>query len=311
MTAAGGNGKDDSFKFDSVSKVIGASLGVAAGIFGFVGISQTEVGSILRNEAWAPSVVALLLALALAAAVASVFLHGSISPWFALGIWVVAIIPMTFMIWALPTPGSSPRTLSAAGWTSLGLCALGAVLLGFGFVRWRRGRDRDRKKLWSLQQVLVVAGGLLLAGCIYSAIRLEARSQYASSSPQLDATIDRTDGSSTLQLTITASRLRATDNVHIYAYERANKDDCTTKLNCIIDATVLADDGGNVHTTIKVPLAARAYSELTIEATSCARDVNDKKSEECKPRGGATMVLDVPAPSTATTTANVGSIPGP
>lgn len=306
QAAAGEGGEGVTRSLENTRNLLGLLLAGFIGALNFVGLKSGEVTTILRNEAVVPSFIAALLLFALMFAVSSVFVASSWRLARSLGIALIACLvglgSLTVLI--VPVPGT---TTVAQEWIS-GLLGGGTIGIAVAVetVQLVRRRHQRRAVFWvasvegaptqptdgaHTQLVLLLLGAMLAAVATYSAIRLEARSQSTDPVPQGSASVTGTGGQSSLDLTVSASRLRERSYVavRVSGFPRSHSlaDECATvhasqNLPCpedpchylsscdILDGLIVSpDDSGAVHKSFAVPFSASAYQHVHVVLQTC------------------------------------------
>ncbi|HEU5003456.1 MAG TPA: hypothetical protein VFW71_11860 [Actinomycetota bacterium] len=291
---------------ENTRNLLGLLLAGFIGALNFVGLKSGEVTTILRNEAVVPSFIAALLLFALMFAVSSVFVASTWRVARSLAIALIACLvglgSLTVVI--VPIPGT---TTAAQEWIST---LVGGGIIGVAVVaevvQLARRRHQQRPVFWvasaageatqpkdgaHTQLVLLLVGAMLAAVATYSAIRLEARSQSIDPVPQGSASVTETAGQGSIELSVSATRLRersyvavrvtglprgqplaqACAGVHGTAGLPCPDDPCHYLSTCdILDGLIVSpDDSGAVNKDFVLPFSAADYQHIHILLQTC------------------------------------------
>lgn len=291
----------------NATDAIGAWLAVLVagivGAFSFLGLEQDEIAVMLRRFSWQPSLVALLTALAIIGSILSIFAAGKRIRVLAGSAFIVAVIAtVPLAIWAVPSPSSVPEVGNA-------MLALAALLLVIAVLLFLLELlpGASPKMYISLQAVMLIVSVCFAASSIYSAMRLVARSQHDTTSPQVDSTVTSNNDGAKIDLKVRAAKLRHVDDVSVTVLgvprERSLGDDqrpCESDGCQFVSGAILApDELGNVSGTIAVPIDVMAYQHISVRALVCI----DRTGDRCA--GGerlTTMDFRLPRPPEPTST---------
>jgi hypothetical protein len=198
-----------------------------AGALNFLGLRSGEVSAVLRNQPHYPTLVLALLVAGILTAVASIF----VSPVSKVPKWAWRATASTLVVPAALTVALIPITGVTHGfedWLAVAVAA-GGGLLAFmfcclpvkrrraGIPPWVNARfpDHAQKSRVLTQGLLVFTAIALTSTATYAALRLETRSQLASTAAQLTATITETSATASLHLAIDASKMASADRVYV------------------------------------------------------------------------------------------------
>lgn len=213
-----------------LAKYLGILITGFIGALNFVGLKSDEIASVLRNESVAPSVVALVLLLAIMASVAATIQSGSnreITMRSFLASALCALAGALAFVASTPIPRTTSRSETYATWFLCGLTCIAGIWVARG--KHRRNPLRmgaTRKAIFgfgnmiSLQHALLVMAVILTSMAVYFSLRLETASQVGTSSPGLSGIITSNggDGMSTLALAVTGDRLRNSDHIAVQVF---------------------------------------------------------------------------------------------
>lgn len=309
----GGAEQQEEDRLEEIGKWLGLLLGGLAGAFSFLGIQGDEVSAILRNQRWEASTLALMLAAALAFSIISLFVGGKRTTRnraVAIGLAFLALNP--FMVWAISTGRLKDNwTHPAAGAATLGLLAAAGLAL------WAPGPLRPLRDLTvPLRLVMLLMGVLLIETAVYSGLRLETRSQFRTTSPQVSAAYAAADDTTKVTLSVRAERLRADDDIGVTVETLArtgatlaqrcgttdNPADCEATpcrhLDChpIASAQLRPDASGKIKETYQFPVDPGPTEHVTITAELCLRDGKVRVITPCDDQHRRSTILDVQVP---------------
>jgi hypothetical protein len=287
MSAEKGNSK----AWDDANQRVGGILTLLVGAFAVLGITQTEIGSILRNDSGGPPYVLSLIGAAVLCFIFSIFLN----PWwlnwfFAAGVCLLSFACIPGIVWLIPTGGAQGTSQTSAIAVFALSIALACVALVVGLATFRRSGKAWFKEentedntwadaTWSWQPVLLIAGLFLFWSAVYGAIRLETQSQR-----QADAQIDATLTSSTkideLNITIHADRVSTNEvvDVIVAAHPRGAKPSksltrCAEGNGCVTLAEVRiapdANGGTKIDRKLEFPIHPASYDSVYVSADPC------------------------------------------
>ncbi|HKE72276.1 MAG TPA: hypothetical protein VKB57_01600 [Acidimicrobiales bacterium] len=303
-------------KLEDIGKWLGLLVGGLAGAFSFLGIQGEEVSAILRNQRWEASAIALMLAAALALSIVSLFTGGKRTTRnraLAVGLATLALNP--FMVWAISTGRLK------ANWTHAAAGAVTVVVLGAALVAylapWRLAPLK--RKTVPLRLVLLLVGVLLIEIAVYSGLRLETRSQFRTTSPQVSASYVTTDVATKVTLSVRAERLRADDDIvlrieTLARTEQSLADQCGAAgdprgcrstpcryLRCqlIAGAQLRPDAFGKIKESYQFPVDPRPTEHVAITAVLCLRDAKVTEIRGCPLAQQRSTILDVQVPEPA------------
>jgi hypothetical protein len=242
--ATGDNGQDGtgSGLTDKIKDSGGLLLIAFLGAVNFIGFSNGEISSILRNNLTAADVTALLILLAvLVAVVSSLFLKGRrywkgwLLPIF-LAVASLALIPELAI--RIPTTSIWPSLYSWLSITILGLLVIATSLWTWWYNQnvLRKApspaagsspllagpRPQERIPWWhrrvDYQAPVLAIAVVLTVIATYAAMRAETASQDQSSVPKLDSELTYSDDVYSLAVTATAARLPSSNYVEVTVY---------------------------------------------------------------------------------------------
>jgi hypothetical protein len=197
-----------------------------AGALNFIGLRSEEVSTVLRNEPHYPTFVLSLLVAGILAAIASIFVsprwHVAKWVWKATACLLIVVVAVTVIFIPIPNFTSTVERWLAVGFVGLAgllaICFLPGVAAHLkvpGHKPFAPFRDARRKSAVLAQGLLVFVAIALSATASYAALRLETRSQLASTAAQLSAIVTETSGTASLQVSIDASKLASADRVNV------------------------------------------------------------------------------------------------
>ncbi|MFD5465943.1 hypothetical protein ACFWIQ_24380 [Kitasatospora sp. NPDC127059] len=304
---------DDS-ALGKVKNGLGFLLAAFAALLNVLGLQSSELSSVLRNEPRQAAIAASLLAGALAAAAASIFIPNktSVSAYW-IPVTAACLVGMTaLVIDAIRIPGVS----SGADGELAGFSAGGLVLATVAAVAVVRRHKKTPRA--SVTSILLICSVILLSLAGFAAARVETSSQVNSTHPQISAVIRQADSRSTVSISFSASKLRDEEQIGIVVrgVPRAmdlsarckgspRVDTCLVSKVCayqddpcemIASGPLKPDATGAVKADVEVPFPVSAYQFIDIRATLCQLDAG---SQNCKYRNkDAVLFLSVPpAPS--------------
>jgi hypothetical protein len=270
--------------FTDVHSIIGILLGLFGTALSFIGITSGEVTAILRNDAEGASVVALLLLLGVLAATLTVVTSNSrddaqpvASPlelmtiillFLGAGLIVIYFIPVgTQKSWVL---GLGCVVSACAFVSTLLLAALSLGVSQSGSA----GDTPSPRGFWKhllvrslpVKVVLIVVSAILIAMSMYTAMRLEARSQLQTE-VQVTASVSESDSLATLSVHVTAAKLRNDSWVHLQVYDAKNRP--------IASGSISPDVNGNVDNTLAIPIQPGKYDQISIQTSTCTAPRTD------------------------------------
>jgi hypothetical protein len=241
----------------------------------------------------------------------------------------VALVIVAFDLWALPWLLRHVRRLVAiaiafaCGALGMGLAIrfgmnptrwwpyvlLGLLVVGVVTVAavlalpWLRGRSVPARL------VALLVGVLLIETAVYSGLRLETRSQFRTTSPQVSASYVTTDAATKVKLDVHAERLRADDDmaIEVSMVPRTAKAPSRRDMPCLHgDCTFVAgaqlrpDAFGTIDESYEFPVDPQAAQHVSIVATLCLRD-RPSADDGCPNRRQTLLDVEVPEPPPTTT----------
>ena len=243
-----------------VGELLGALLGGLVGGFAFLGVKGDEVGVILRNERQGPGLVLLLSMLALAAGLLSVFAKRSSLPRPAgLGAMFVAIGFAPLISWLVPTPAADVGDR----WVALAL-AIAVIMTGLALILHSLNSVKARSRpTWPTQAIALVVGSVCFMEAIYCTLHLEARSQYAGTSAQIEANLVPSPAGPTMTIVVEAERLRAGDDLALSVYG------VSRRIGSSDVALSIADECGSQTAIVQPPETDADRALLAARLASC------------------------------------------
>lgn len=306
---------------ERVRNFLGLLLAGFVGALNLIGLSSNELTTVMRNDALRASFVGFLLFAALATAMTSVFITNSrrTRPLRALGIITLtsSIAPLSIYAVQIPEVTTDIRVRVSLGATFT-IALTGLILL---VVDWRK----NQKTTWPLEAVYLACAVLLTSTSIYTAARLEAKSQLDATYPQVGASI-KTDGSTgEVSALVSASKLSKGNKIGVLirgvprkfpweskcddkAVGSCFKEVCKTypKGPCehVISGALEPDSAGVVKDQlVSAPFSLSAYRLLEVRATICETDHSavtamhpNPNKKECRYKHKATLLfLSIPS----------------
>jgi hypothetical protein len=192
-----------------------------AGALNFIGLRSEEVSAVLRNEAHYPTLVLALIVAGILTAIASIFVNPQWMvrewAWLATACWLVVPVAVTVALISIPgTTATWEYHLAVGVAGAAGLLTIFFLIIGYLKIPWRKKPlGSARESGVSAQGLLVFVAIALTATSVYAALRLETRSQLASTAAQLSATVDETSGTASLDVSIQASKMASADRVNV------------------------------------------------------------------------------------------------
>ena len=287
------NGGGSDTRITDVGNLLGLFLAGVAGVFGFVGLSGDEVGSILRNEQASPTTwVLILVTLTAVIGVVSIFTAQRLERLFAacLLLAATATLPLTFLIVPIDATTDVAR---AAAWATFVIVASAAITTAvLAVLRQRHAASTPTVGFSYLraQPVLLLVAVILLASAITAGVRVEVRSQAATTHVQLEPHFRRTEAGTTLKLSIAASKLAADEvvAVSVYAVPTVAEVDATLSQPCreirchfVAGFLLNADTSGNVDDTVDIAIDDTKYQHLAFSALPCSKDGGTVAGVKC------------------------------
>ena len=192
-----------------------------AGALNFIGLRSAEVSAVLRNEAHYPTLVLALIVAGILTAIASIFVNPQWMvrkwAWLATACWLIVPVAVTVALISIPSSTAAWEyylAVSVAG--AAGLLTVVFLVIGYWKIPpLKRPLGSAGKSGVSAQGLLVFVAIALTATSVYAALRLETRSQLASTAAQLSATVDETSGTASLDVSIQASKMASADRVNV------------------------------------------------------------------------------------------------
>lgn len=222
----------DDNNLNNIRNVLGFLLAGFGAIVSFLGIRSSEVTTILRNDAWQASLIALILLAGVLSAVWAIMTNSKKKVFtlnaVAIGVFLLGAGALViFFIPVGPNPFTIPGTISLVIGCVLMLAGATALV---GRSVWVRHSNRRKHgswgKLWlrsatqrkvDLINILIVASVLLTGIATYGAMRLESKSQLSFSS-QVGASFSVDGPIATVSVDIAASKLPQNDWVFVDVY---------------------------------------------------------------------------------------------
>jgi hypothetical protein len=288
----------DSDVLDHLSAWVGLIPTVLAGGFGVLGLKNEEVGTVLRNNPVAPTiVVALLLGAVLTGLAASTLPKLTIRLSVAAGLLLLATSSLPLLAWAVPV------NVDARGKASLAMfiVLIAAALMCIGFRA--RGPGRLAKRV-STRPLALAVSIVLLTAAVFSGVRVEARSQAKSTTPQVNVSLPRSQGEQSLDLSVSAERITANEQVvvrvdgRVAAAARNPTKSCdVTDTDCLFVGGFFfyPDSSGRVEGKITMPIDAGGIQHLSIRTKICRGVVIGDPA--CSALNGIVTLLDFELPT--------------
>ncbi len=288
MTAPGGPPEGSNGFFADVTNVLGLLVAGFVGALNLFGLRSGELSAILRNAPASATLLAVLMMVALAAALASLFFPQdkkmpTLSAW---GLFALSLSVGSFVIASTPVSGVTEGWVSDVSYnvgSALAVAAVFLILCGY-----KRGVRSGLP--WKL--VLITISIIVLSTAVLAAGRVETQSQVNATYPQLAADIKVDEGVGELSLRIEASKMKNGDQISFFVqgYPRkppmeeacggkGHEGPCVTGLcqdhedndpcSHIGTGVINPDALGQAKQTISTSFLARNYQLLVIEATVC------------------------------------------
>ncbi|MEV7771004.1 hypothetical protein [Kitasatospora sp. NPDC086791] len=297
---------------DKLKNGLGFLLAAFVGALNLLGLRNSEVTAVLRNDPLEATLVGGLMLLALTAAVVAIFLPNSktMPPYFVPAVFAACIALTPVVICTITIPLQS--TGDACFWAIFSAVALVVltVLLGFQWCGWtvafawiaartRRQRPAPARPgvRAGITSILLICSVILTAIATFAAARLEVRSQVSAANPSISAVMKGNGSTEDLSLTIAASRIADGDKVGliVQAVPRTyplvqtcsdahywRLDDCLSKAVCnardnnpcdvIVSSVLQPDSTGEINTTVDAPVSTSAYQFVDVRAQICDID---------------------------------------
>jgi hypothetical protein len=283
-----------------VQNILGFLLAGFGGIVGFLGLRSTEVTTVLRNDSFRASLIALILLLAVLAAVLSVTIpnYKKVPLWRVVAIFFLLLGIGALTVFAIPIgvpiASNAKRVLLSLG--------VGILLVGIAIYVWARWKTLPRMhQSISMRLTFILASVTLLAISVYGAMRLEVKSQGASS-VQISANVATKTPNTTLSVHVTGFKVKAGEYVGITISGlptsvltetqcSAEADDPKFNMgdrnafiaNCmqdpcqflrgqcrvIIGAAFPPDASGNISETLSDGLVPSEFQDISVKAVVC------------------------------------------
>ncbi|MFJ7910476.1 hypothetical protein [Kitasatospora sp. NPDC096204] len=321
VAALGGDptppGQEDS-TLAKVKNGLGFLLAAFAALLNVLGLQSSELSSVLRNEPHEAAVVAALLAGALAAAAASIFIPNTrrIPSYWAPVTLACLVALAAAVISTISIPGvSSETSKELAGIAAGGLIVIVTTSVLVARKLWKtKGLGEPEV---SLTSILLLCSVVLLSLAAFAAGRVEARSQVDSTHPQFSAVIKQAGSLSFVSITLGASKLRDEEQVGILVRGVPRTMDlaarcrnsvrvdtclighvCTYKddpCEIIASGPLKPDATGSIKVTVEAPFQLSSYQFLDVRATLCQIDPD---SRNCR-YGEKDAILFLRVPSEA------------
>ncbi len=277
--------------------ILGLVLAGFAATISFVGITSTEISSILRNNEPAALIIFFSLLTAIVAALLAAVIEGG--PWPRLGI-LISLLFVTlagFIVIAdvirIPAVNVSWKLVTGAPSGMKMFIAILLVLALAMFIWTQFGHNRYlHTKLMNLNSLLIVVSVVMLGIALFAALRVESGSQQ-NANVQIVASDSASGADADLTMMITVSRLSQGDYVQVFvcgttrlsnppsgcdqqqiapAPKAASAASCTdSSANCHMIAiwNVRPDLSGSVEQTVKFPISSATYGRVFGSANLC------------------------------------------